>query len=524
MFETIVRRTRAPTVTRDDKKNKRNETLGQVHRFQRDTLVDTSAPGAQLVVLTGPKLGQRFLISDGTLIGRDIDDGIDVDDAGASRRHAEVVRDADGNYFIRDLGSRNGTELNGSLIAESPLNFGDRIAVGVGTVMLFARHGRVEDQLFQVQKLQALGELAGGIAHDFNNLLATILTSVTYLASEPEIEPQELESSLADIESAARRAVGLTGQLLGFTRKAKIETELVDVSRLVVEATQLLKRTLNRNVEVVTELGTETGVVGVAGRLFQVLMNLSINAGDAMATGGKLTLRTERVAIENEGHASGLPPGHYVALTVKDTGTGMSDATRLQVFEPFFTTKKRGQGTGLGLAVVYGIVQEHGGSITVRSEVDRGTQFEVLLPWTPLPEQEHPEDTTDEIQRIDGRTVLFVDDEPEIRRAIQRLLERSGMRVLPASNGPQAVEIFTEDSEIDLVVLDLDLPGMDGAAVYRVLQTVDPTIPVLISSGFIQSEAEAELREAGARHFLPKPYDSATLLDAVAGILTIENS
>lgn len=504
-----------------DPQDERIETLGNLHRFSRKPAVDARlGPGAQLVVLTGPKLGERYVIGDEVVIGREIDDGIDVDDPGISRRHAQITRSPTGAYMLRDCGSRNGTLLNGVAIAEAPISFGDRITVGVGTVLLFARHGRVEDQLAQVQKLQALGELAGGIAHDFNNLLGTILTNVTFLAGFGAATQDELAAALGDIESAARRGVGLTSQLLGFTRRGRTEAEALDLGELIQEAVRLLRRTLNRGVDVRTRLEPDIGVVGAPSRLFQVLMNLCINAGDAMPRGGTLTLAARRRDI-SENEQLDLAPGHYVELTVTDTGVGMSPTTAEQIFDPFFTTKPRGRGTGLGLAMVYNIVQEHGGAVTAESEQGMGSRFSVYLPWIELDSaQSAAEPRPLARAQISGRTVLFADDEPGIRSTIQRLLERSGVRVIAACDGVEALQMFAEaDGDIDLVVLDLDMPGMDGAQAYEVMRGMDSEVNVLISSGFIDADREDQLLADGVQGFLPKPYDAETLLDTLADAL-----
>jgi signal transduction histidine kinase/CheY-like chemotaxis protein len=483
-----------------------------------DPLFGTSTPkdstrGAHLVVLVGPDVGRRHEVREDQVIGRSQESEIHTDDEGASRRHARIRR-VGRDYEVEDLGSRNGTYLNGARIKRAPLNFGDKIAVGEGTVFLFTRHDAFEDRLLQAQRLQALAQIAGGIGHDFNNMLGAALTNVTHLRELGPSDPATLETSLSEVESAVRRAVGLASQLLAFSESRRPVMRPVDVSRLMDDAMRLIRSTLERSVVLSGSIEPGLVVLGDSSQLLQALMNLCINAGDSMPEGGRLTLRASR-------EPTGEPGVDSVVLWVEDTGQGMDPVTRDRVFEPFFAQRSRSRAAGMGLAGVYAIIRDHGGSIRVESEVGEGTRFEIRLPMAEPAKRRFPSGPWPKAETPEGAVVLLVDDEELVRSALSRVLEHAGLEVLTASDGAEALEAFDAARDrIDLVILDLDMPVMNGEQAFVELRERKKDVPVLISSGFSNPEREAELVEAGVDGVLRKPYDAATLLSAVSSLIS----
>lgn len=482
---------------------------------------------AQLVVLVGHASGRRYIVDEDIELGRGAGSPIELLDDGISRRHARVWRTSTG-YMIEDLGSRNGTFVNGERITQAALSFGDKIAVGSRTVLLFANRDRFEDQRIQAQKLQALGQLSGGIAHDFNNLLGVVLANSTHLQelqSRGEIDDETLRASLDDIETASRRAVDLTRQLLAFARSGQRRHETVSLATIVADAERLLRRTLHRSIELHTDVRENPTVVGDSSQLLQVLMNLCINAGDAMPSGGALRIEVARAAYHelDPGGPDLLTSGDVAVLRVIDEGVGMDAAVRARVFEPFFTTKPRGKGTGLGLATVHAIVRDHGGHVRLDSVPNEGTTFEVLLPCAAGRPELDPRNTTRTGVQIRG-VVLLADDEVLVRTASRRVLEHAGLEVIEASDGAQAVDLYCSNADrVDLVILDLDMPHMDGEQAFRRLHALAPELPVLISSGYIDGDRETSLRDAGVDGLLYKPYDSKALLKAVRAVKASDN-
>ncbi|MEM7158470.1 MAG: response regulator [Myxococcota bacterium] len=468
-----------------------------------------------LIVLAGEDPGRRIYLEGEVMLGRGKDCTALISDVGISRQHARVTRDEHGQIVVDDLGSRNGTRVNGDRIHErTVLKIGDEIAMGDRTVLALARRERFEDKLLVAQKMQALGQLAGGIAHDFNNILGALFANVTFLGAKEHDE--ETEQCLEEMEAAVRRAIDLTRQLSGFGRKTTSERRSIRVHDLVHEGVGLLRRTLPRNVTIDVEIPPRLFVVGDASRLLQVVMNLCINAKDAMPRGGTLTIGARAVGEPentNEGHR-----GSHVELTFADTGLGIDSQTLDKIFEPFFTTKPRGQGTGLGLATVQAILRDHGGSIEVYSEVGKGTDFAIRLPSA-----EDARHATLVGQRLDSRwteklegLVLVADDDELVRAAITRVLTREGAEVAAAANGAEALRRYAERAgELRLIILDIDMPRVDGPEVLRVLRSFECDLPVVIVSGHVDSRRMQDVRSLGINEILPKPFAAQNLLDAV---------
>ena len=467
-----------------------------------------------LIVLAGDDPGRRIYLEGDMTLGRGKDCDAIISDVGISRRHAFVGRDDQGHYYVRDLGSRNGTRVNGGRVDHSQLEYGDEISLGERTVLSLARRERFEDHLLVAQKMQALGQLAGGVAHDFNNILGALFANVTFLGIKQHDE--ETAQCLAEMEAAVRRAIDLTRQLSGFGRKTTSEHRSIRVLDLVQEGVDLLRRTLPRNIDIRADIPPELMVVGDASRLLQVVMNLCINAKDAMPRGGTLGIEAEAADVDDD-HPQ-LAPGPYVVLRFCDTGLGIDPQTLEKIFEPFFTTKPRGQGTGLGLATVQAILRDHEGTIEARSEVGKGTEFTLYLP-SAAAERENtfvgPRPSLPLATAIGG-LVLVADDDPLVRTAISRVLRRDGAEVVTANDGAEALRRYAEHaSELRLVVLDLDMPRVAGAEVLKLLRSFECDLPVIIVSGHTDPERAREVEALGISLFLPKPFDAQTLSDAV---------
>ncbi|MFO0683325.1 MAG: ATP-binding protein [Sandaracinus sp.] len=379
---------------------------------------------------------------------------------------------------------------------------------------------KMETQLQQAQKLDAIGRLAGGVAHDFNNLLTVILGGASSLleilpATSPEAE------ELREIEHAAERAAALTRQLLIFSRKGPALPKLVDLDECVSGMVRMLKRLIGEPIELVTRSpAAPTYAMVDASQLEQVIMNLAVNARDAMPNGGRLTIEVLELAVDPEMAGSGAltPHGPYAVVAVSDTGTGMPEDVRLHLFEPFFTTKEPGRGTGLGLSTVYGIVQQAGGHLRVTSAPGRGSRFEV---WLPRAEQSTALDVPSvrpRSPRGGNELVLLVEDEGAVRELAARTLRRAGYEVIEAGDGVEALAIAERTrSRIDVLVSDAVMPRMGGAQLAKQLRGLWPSIPVLFVSGYAR-EPLADPSLVGAR-FLAKPYTGEALLGAVRELL-----
>lgn len=381
---------------------------------------------------------------------------------------------------------------------------------------------RLQVQLQQAQRLESIGRLAGGVAHDFNNLLTVVLGNAALLdASLPEGDPRR--SDLEQISIAGERAERLTRQLLAFARKQAVEPRQLHVNDVVLRTDKMLRRLIGEDVELVTLMGPDVAQVFIdPGQLEQVLLNMAVNARDAMPRGGTLTISTSNIVIE-ESEARlepGLSAGPFVRLSIADTGHGMPAYVAEQVFEPFFTTKEAGKGTGLGLATCYGIVKQAGGRIVVDTAEGRGTTFHVDLPRSERPTA--PVEGPDTGRETPGgqETILLVEDEVQVRRLAAAVLRRRGYDVIEAASGPEALALATSfRSTIDLVVTDVVMPQMRGTELSRRIRALRPYIKVLYVSGY--TDHDLFKQEAGyeAPHFLPKPFTPAQLSLRVREVL-----
>ncbi len=387
---------------------------------------------------------------------------------------------------------------------------------------------RLERQLHQSQRLESLGQLAGGVAHDFNNLLGVISNYVDFVDDEvarrlPGGRGQAIRDDIEQVRQAAGRAAGLTHQLLAFARQEVIKPHALNLNAVVESVEQLLIRTLGEHVELITDLAADLRpVLADSGQIEQVLVNLAVNARDAMPGGGKLTIQTSNTEIDGTmGDRDEVPPGRYAALKVVDTGEGMPKEVLDRVFEPFFTTKPKGQGTGLGLATVYGIVKQAGGRLRIYSEPGMGTVLTVLLPVT---EQEPAAPVTSAARAPQGQgeTILVVEDEPAMREVARRILARNGYRVIVAGNGREALDILAvRVDHIDVLLTDVIMPHMQGRELADKVRILQPAVRVAFMSGYTQGLLSQQgVLEPGV-HLIEKPFSEKALLNKMHEILSV---
>jgi two-component system cell cycle sensor histidine kinase/response regulator CckA len=396
-----------------------------------------------------------------------------------------------------------------------------RVELDVERAEAYSDRVRLESQLQQGQRLEILGQLAGGVAHDFNNLLAVILNYAVFvtetLAAGPDADVAAAANDVAQIQRAAERAAALTHQLLAFARREIVRPRVLDLNAVVADVEELLRRTIGEDVLLSTELVPDLRTVLMdPGQVEQILMNVAVNARDAMTEGGRLHIETGNLDVDVNMDGSSRP---YVRLRISDTGRGMSAETLDRVFEPFYTTKAEGMGTGLGLATVYGIVAQAGGSITVRSRLGAGTTLTVLLPAT-----EEVAVPVEEVSTTDypgqGETVLVVEDEDALRAVTERILAGHGYQVLAAADGVEAVALASRhDGEIGLLITDVVMPNMAGTAVAERIRAVRPGTEVLFMSGYAQNDLASRSLLEGDVHLIEKPFVAAALLRQAGQIL-----
>jgi PAS domain S-box-containing protein len=372
----------------------------------------------------------------------------------------------------------------------------------------------LEQSLRQAQKMEALGQLTGGIAHDFNNILATILANSQFLIDAlGDKDPRLADAN--EIKLASERAANLTRQLLAFSRKQVLEFRISDLNEVVAGVERMLRRLIGEDIEMSVLLADDLGRAKVdAGQIEQVLMNLAVNARDAMPRGGKLTVETSNAELDAEyqsRHATGAP-GRYVVLSVSDSGTGMDAETQRRIFEPFFTTKEQGKGTGLGLATCHGIVTQSGGHIGVYSELGQGSVFKVYLPRV------DPDGVADQLwtkpkaEPGGQETVLLVEDDPPLRAAVQRMLASQGYRVLAARHGQEATQLaLKHGDEIALLITDVVMPNLSGPEVAKSVKAHVPNLKVLFMSGYTDHAVLRSGELNAAVNFLQKPFSSHAL-------------
>lgn len=477
-----------------------NDELCRIVGYTKDELVGTDF--------------RKFLDDEGSKI---------VVDRYLRRQRGEAVPSRYEFTFIRKDGQRRFAEMSAVAIRDSAGNMRS-----IGQVLDITDRKQSEDdrrkleaQLRHAQKMEAIGILAGGVAHDFNNLLQAVQGYAELMLLEKR-RGERGYGELQEIVRAVRRGSEFIRQLLTFSRKVESNLQAVDLNHAIRQVRELLLRTMPKMIEIELHLAEDLRTVNAdPGQLEQVLMNLAVNSKDSMPEGGKLIIETQDVYLD-QGYCNehpGAKTGRYALLTVTDTGHGMDKHTLAHLFEPFFTTKGVGRGTGLGLAMAYGIVKNHGGYIMCYSEVGHGTTFKVYLPvieGLPGVSGGHAEQTV----AGGSETILLVDDEESVREIGGRMLERSGYRVLLAVDGEAAVvEYGKQPGKVDLVVLDLIMPGMGGRRCLDELLRVDPRAKVLIASGHAVNGHGRESLKSGAKGFLAKPYELRQLLRTVREVL-----
>jgi|SRR5579871_2898176 len=377
----------------------------------------------------------------------------------------------------------------------------------------------LEEQFLQAQKMEAVGRLAGGIAHDFNNLL-TVINGYAAQTLENLNADEPLYGDIEEIYKAGERAAALTRQLLAFSRRQILSPRVLDLNAVVSDMERMLRRVLGEDIHLRTRLESLSAVQADPGQMEQVIMNLAVNARDAMPNGGELSIETASVEIHSDnadGHA--ITPGSYAMLVISDTGSGMDQATQARIFEPFFTTKPTGQGTGLGLSTVFGIVQQSGGTIRVNSEPGKGTIFKIFLPAvaaapaSELPQKTHRPSTGHE-------TVLVVEDEDGVRNLMRSLLQRAGYTVLEAQNGEEALALCQRyRGAIHIVISDIVMPQMSGQELVARLVRLRPELKTLFMSGYTDGSVAKHGELDPSTPFLQKPFTPGALLTKVHEVL-----
>jgi PAS domain S-box-containing protein len=391
-----------------------------------------------------------------------------------------------------------------------------------GVIVDITERKQLEGQLQQARRMEAVGRLAGGIAHDFNNLL-TIIKGYTELGLTRAKNHPELRADLERIEDASERAAGLVRQLLAFSRRQVLQPKMLDLNGIVVGLDKLLRRLMDEDIEMKTMVCKNLGTIKAdPGQVEQVIMNLVVNARDAMPDGGRLTVETENVELDGayaRDHAT-VRPGRYVMLAVSDTGVGMSGDTIAHIFEPFYTTKESGRGTGLGLSTVYGIVKQSGGYIWVYSEPGEGTTFKVYLPRVDGPAEALPTTKAAGADRAGTETILLVEDEPQLRELTRTVLSARGYSVVEALNADEAERLAEQyGAKIHLLLTDVIMPGISGRELAKRLSARHPAMRVLYMSGYTYNViAQGGTLERGVA-FLQKPFTPSALIEKVREVL-----
>jgi nitrogen-specific signal transduction histidine kinase/ActR/RegA family two-component response regulator len=380
----------------------------------------------------------------------------------------------------------------------------------------------LQRQLLQAQKMESVGTLAGGIAHDFNNILTATLGYALLIRREIDDKDAVL-SHLTILEASARRAVELTRRLLSFARAGVSDRKPVRINDLVLEAVQLLRRTFDRSIEIMTDCAADLPlVIGDQGQIHQILINLCVNARDAMPGGGTLGLRTRSDPLlpDGEGDPLGASGRGSVVLEVSDTGSGIARELLSKIFDPFFTTKGPGEGTGLGLSIVYGIVKQHGGQVHVSSDLGRGTTFTVLFPASERTVVEPGSAPGIRPEARGKETILVVDDEPSLRSLVRISLSERGYTVMEAGDGLEALELYSRHAgKIDMVLIDLVMPKLGGRETYLKLKQMNPGVRALFATGYGIDDQVQELLATGVMGIIKKPYEMTSVESEIRKVL-----
>ncbi len=505
------------------------------------TALRASAPNPQVVVprlvqLEGEGPGRRYLLRSPASIGRDAESTVCIQDPMASRHHAILRRlDPRGSEWeIEDLASRNGTFLNDARILRHTLRFGDRIRIGQ-TVLLFTFVDPLEEALVHRKNLDTIGRVGASIAHDMNNLLGGILINVDFLLGALGSSAPELATALEEIRAGARLGKEITSRILRLAG-ADSDSAQLDLGAIVRGAMHAAKPALGAAVRVEQELAPDVHVRGRRSQLEQLVTNLLVNASDAMPRGGRVVVRLSH--RPSSGLAASVVAGELAELVVEDEGEGIDPAIERQIYDPFFTTRGASGHVGLGLTIARDVATEHGGTLEHQRRSPRGTRFRLVLPAltagkrvearTPIggaprsAELRRPEAGAARTSSPGDVRVLVVDDEPLVRRGLERLLRSFGYRVTVAGGGDEGLELFHASlagRSYDVVLLDLDMPDRDGLSVLRAMRAEAPHVVVIFLTGYATEARQRELVDAGAKLVVAKPCDAATLRRAIERVL-----
>jgi len=480
------------------------------------------ASAVRLAVVEGPAIGQEFKIDGSATIGRSPEATVMVDDPGVSRLHARIRRNEAGAFEVEDLGSKNGTFLNGTRIEHALANLGDKIRVGPRVVLSLASFDLVEEQIVQRQRLETVGRLGAGIAHDLNNVLAALQAGTAFLqqlSGETQLSDPRVQECLRDLSLATSQGAELTRGILRFVRGRRSVREPVDLGALATEVARILRHTIDHSIQMESAVQPDVVVHGNHSELQQVLLNLCLNARDAMPQGGRLRVA---VSLATPPLTLGMASDRACALLeVTDTGIGIDPETKDRIFEPFFTTKREGAGFGIGLSTVRELVKLHGGRIDLHTAKNQGSVFRLYFPAVDVQSfattgERAPAELP---YRADQPVrLLLVDDEQLLRRSFGRLLRQHGFQVTEAAGGAEALALYAAEQH-DLVILDLDMPGMSGETTQLELLRRSPSARIMFASGHADPQRELLVRERGARAFLQKPYEIDVLVKTIHQVI-----
>ncbi|MHB8828545.1 MAG: hybrid sensor histidine kinase/response regulator [Syntrophales bacterium] len=479
-----------------------------------------------VITYVNPAVKENLHYSPADIVGKPFADIIRKEDKGIFKEIFEKI--INGHETIKHFNGKfltaDGEERLFTISAAPNINGAGDMTGIVGTLKDVTEQRRIEEQLRHTSKMNALGKLTGGIAHDFNNILQAI-GSYTEILRRKKNESEEDWKYLRSIQELIGRAADLVRQMMMFSRKMESRFVPVDLNREIRNSSELLFGTFPKNINIECEFADNLrSVNGDAGQIGQVLLNLAVNAKDAMPEGGTLKIETANIVLEKPLEASSVTvaPGSYVVLRVSDTGSGIEQKALEHIFEPFFTTKAVGRGTGIGLAVVYGVIKNHGGYIFCQSEAGKGTMFEFYLPAiddVAVPDESEDNRLTDgEMGR--GETILLVDDEVSLLETGRELLSLSGYGILTASSGEEALDVLrNKGGGIDLIIMDVMMPGMGGSACLYEALKIFPEMKVIMASGFIEDEKKRAIMDTGAVAFIRKPYRIDELNERIREVL-----
>lgn len=493
-------------------------TTGDDQQTDRFEALDLKQLGAcrgsvRFIVVSGESLGQRFVVGEGATLGRSSACQVLLRDPRVSRMQARLETDSDGRLVLVDVAKKGSTRVNAEIVERHRLRFGDRIQLG-HTMLVVAPQTDDEKQELEQDRLQAIGYLSSGIAHDFNNMLGVVIASLSFLeGTDPKTElgNETVQQCLEDVREAAERSSDLVKRMLVFARHQDDVSEMCNMAMICQDVLRLAQRGFPSRIRIESAIEPGLWVFGSRSQLVQMMLNLCINARDAMPEGGVL-----RVSADRDRQ---FPS---VRLTVEDTGIGMDDETQQRIFDRFFTTKEQ-RGTGLGLTLVSEVVRWHGGRIAVESDAGRGTRFTVHLPYRSPDLATQSGLSSVSTPTPSGSTlghILVVDDDTMVLRATARLLQQAGHSTLTASDGLEAVHVYTQaERRPDLVLLDLDMRGLDGEETWLQLRRTDPNVRVIFISGYTRNSTAERLVREGALAFVRKPFDAARLRVLLRGVL-----